>query len=354
MTTLKDISDTYDCDELHTNVSAWMKTHTPIASDINMYLIRLRTINHLLNYSDSPLIVETFEGLAAQLDKEQRHTLVCQLLNGASREENITFLSAISSASPAAERVLLAAWENNNAIGISSILQTLSRNLEYTPVLFSGGFLQSPDYIEFLRRSPYELFGLLINNPVTDEALERLSQTQLIHEELLFPLLSAKRQTYDSFSSLVAYWQKMFPEYVSEEATRIAAYLPSGNTLENFVSTTTLNARQKLTILLEWVGRPDSAPFTQEFFNVMNGVDWNTNTFRAFFNAYTIGQGNSQALEKFSVMWASNTAEPLHQYLHPYIVQCKSFSSANDWVRQKVILQHETQHVSTSKSQRKM
>lgn len=354
MTTLKDISDTYDCDELHTNVSAWMKTHTPTATDLNMYLIRLRTINFLLNYSDNPLIVETFEALAAHLDEKQRHTLISQLLNGPSREENISFLSAIAEQSPAAERVLLAAWENNNAPGIRSILQILSRNPEYTAVLFSGGFLQSPDYIEFLRRSPYELFSLLTNNPVTDEALERLSQTQLIHEELLFPLLSAKRQTSSSFAPLIAYWQKMFPEYVSEEATRIAAYLPSGNSLDNFVSTATLNSRQKLKILLEWVGRPDGAPFSQAFFNVMNGVDWNTNTFGAFFNAYTIGRETTQALEKFSVMWVSNTAEPLHQYLHPYIAQCKAFSSAHDWVRQKVILQHETQHVSPSKSQRKM
>lgn len=109
MTTLKDISDTYDCDELHTNVSAWMKTHTPTATDLNMYLIRLRTINFLLNYSDNPLIVETFEALAAHLDEKQRHTLISQLLNGPSREENISFLSAIADQSPAAERVLLAA-----------------------------------------------------------------------------------------------------------------------------------------------------------------------------------------------------------------------------------------------------
>lgn len=354
MTTLKDISDTYDLEELNANVSAWMKQHTPNVADVNMYLIRLKTLTHLVNFSDNSAVVQIFEALAGQLSGQQRQDLIRKILDTPSREENITFLSAISDDSPAAGRVLLAAWENTDTGAITPVLNIFDKHPEYRNVLFSSVFLQSPDYIAYLRRTPPHMFQLLSDPEITDRALATLRDNDLINEELLFPLLAVARQSYGSSQPWTEIWQRLFPEYVADEAARIAGYLPSGQSLEKFVAQVTLNPRQQWKILLEWVGRPDGQPFSKEFCNLMQNFEWTERSFGVFFNAYMIGQKGQHDLAHFSVLWATNTPEHLHQYLYQHLKNCKPFSQSQDWVRQKVILQHETDHPSSKKSQRKM
>lgn len=373
MTTLKDISDTYDCDELHSNVAMWMKNHTPTVDDVEMYLIRLRTLNFLVNYSESPLVVQTFEALASQLNEEQRCALIEKMLKLPNRADNLRFLSAIASASPAAEQVLLAAWVPSASptgeqvllaawvptapASVNMIIKTLFNDNEYNDVFLSERFLKNPHYLTFLRTETKPLFDFLIHKEWSSEILQRVSHTNLLHEDLLFPLLAQFQKSNRYPVTLVASWNGIFPSYVSQEAARIAAYISSQYDFENFISTVPMNPEQKFKVLLEWISRPETKPSHKTIVDLLNSVEWNENKFAALKHAYMLGKGfHSQNLEEFSVMWANAVPESLYDYLYPHVASAPEFSNENNWVRQRLLLKRETHDTlpSSSTSQRKM
>ena len=373
MTTLKDISDTYDCDELHTNVAIWMKNHTPTVDDVEMYLIRLRTLNFLINHSGSPLVVQTFEALASQLNEEQRCALIEKMLRLPNRADNLRFLSAIASASPAAEQVLLAAWAPSTSPtgeqvllttwvpsappSVNMIIKTLFTDNEYNDVFLSERFLKDPHYLTFLRTETKPLFDFLIHKEWSIEILQRVAKTNLLHEDLLFPLLAQFQKSNRYPATLVASWNGVFPSYVSQEAARIAAYISSQYEFENFISTVPMNSEQKFKVLLEWMSRPETDPSNKTIVALLNSVEWNENKFAALKHAYMLGKGfHSQHLEEFSVMWANAVPEHLHEHLYPYVANAPEFSNENNWVRQRLLLKRETQEslAYSLTSQRKM
>lgn len=354
MTTLKDISDTYDCDQLHKNVTKWLKNHTPTADDVEMYLIRLRTINHLDHYVQDTAVVNTIQQMVAQLDAIERQQLIKKLVRPPSTEENIIFLACIAPESPAVEQLLLAAWETQEPSVVNQMLNVFTRNPDFATVLFCDTFLHSPTYLEFLRKSPEHMFLIMLHSPLSDQHLKNLANSGLIDEEHLFPLLSIARQDYSSPLPWIDMWKQMFPDFVCTEAVRIASYLPSGTCMDHFVETSDLVPNDKWKILLEWAGRPEGPSYTEEFIHLMQGVSWDQRKFNAFCAIHSMhSEYRMDPLETLSHMWVEHMPEHMHSYLYPYIVDAK-FQAANDWVRQKVILQHETQSISPTKSQRKI
>lgn len=358
MTTLRDISDTYDCDELHKNVNKWLKNHTPTVDDVEMYLIRLRTLNFLVNYSESSLVVQTFEALAAQLNEEQRCSLIEKMIQRPNQADNLRFLSAISNASPAAEQVLLAAWlpGTTSYKTAQSVMTFLSNDNEYNGVLLSKAFLNNSNYLTFLRTDSKPLLDLLINKQWSSETLQRVAHTHLLHQELLFPLLSQFQKANRYPETLVASWNGMFPSYVEQQAARIAAYMTSQFEFDHFVSTVPMSAEQRFSFLLEWVSRIQTNPSNTKMINLLNSIDWDDNKFSALKNAYMIGNTfHPHTLEQFSVMWTNAVPEHLHDHLYAHVANAHEFSAENNWVRQRLLLKRETQHnPSSPTSQRKI
>lgn len=342
MTTLKDISDTYDHSQLQKNVSAWLKTHTPTVDDINIYFIRLRTTQHLDHYVEDSTVVNTIQQMVAQLDATGRQELIKKLVRPPSTEENIVFLACISPQSPAAENLLLAAWETREATVVNQLLNVFTRNPEFATVLFCETFLHSQTYLSFLRRSSQYMFSAMLRSPLSDKNLKNLADSGLIDEEHLFPLLSIARQDHDSPLPWIDMWRQMFPNFVHAEAVRIASYLPSGECMDRFVETSELLPNDQWKILLEWAGRPDGPPYTEIFVRLMQGVQWDERKFSAFCAIHgRCKDYRMDPLERLSCMWVENMPEHLHSYLYPYIVDA-TFQPSNDWARQKIILQHET------------
>lgn len=351
MTTLRDISDTYDCDELHSNIAMWMKNNTPTVDDVEMYLIRLRTLNFLVNYSESPLVIQTFEALASQLNEEHRCALIEKMLKRPNQADNLRFLSAISNASPAAEQVLLAAWVPS-AISYKTahtIINLLSNDHEYNGVLLNKGFLNNSNYLTFLRTDSKSLIDLLINKEWSKEIIQRVADNNLLHEKLLFPLLAQFQKSNRYPETLVQAWNGMFPSYVAQEAARIATYMTSQYQFENFVSCVPMNSEQKFSFLLEWVSRMETNPSNTRMVDVLNSIDWDETKFSALKNAYMIGNGfHPQNLENFSVMWANAVPENLHDHLYTHVANAHEFSTENNWVRQRLLLKRETQKTLTT------
>lgn len=354
MTTLKDISDTYDCKQLQKKVNAWLQNHTPTVEDIRIYFIRLRTINHLNHYADDPSVVATVDKMVAQLDAVAHQDLITKLVRPPHTEENIEFLARISSQSLSCKRLLLAAWDTGEKNVINNILKVFNSNSKLSAVLFSETFLHSQKYLNFLRKSPEHLLSLTLRGSLSKECLENLKQSGLIDEEQLFPLLSVARQDHDSPLPWIDIWSKMFPDFIQQEAVRIASYLPSGECMDDFIGQLELQPDQKWKVLLEWAGRPDGRPYAKTFVNLMQDVQWDERKFAAFYTINVMRKDYRQEpLEALSVLWVEHMPEALHSYLYPYIVDAK-FQPSNDWARQKVILQQETNSATCTKSQRKI
>lgn len=342
MTTLKEISDTYDCEQLHKNVTKWLKNHVPTVDDINMYFIRLRTIHHLDDCAEDATVVNTLQQMISQLDAAGRQELIKKLARPPNAQEHMLFLACIAPQSPAVEQLLLAAWESGDTHVVAQILHVFKRNPDFANVLFCDTFLDSPTYLEFLRKSPEDLFAAMLRSPLSDRNLKNLADSGLIDEEHLFPLLSMARHDFDSPLPWIDMWRQMFPDFIHTEAVRIASYLPSGECMDRFVGTSELLPNDKWKILLEWAGRPDGPPYTEGFISLMQGVQWDKRKFNAFCAIHGMRKEyRKDPLETLSCMWVDNMPEHQHSYLYPYIVNA-TFQEANDWVRQKVILQHET------------